>query len=99
MVRQDKSKPGRITPKGTTSTPAAASGGAGASGVGREPVKVGSGSSMIVPIVMFGSLILGGVIIMFNYLTEDVLGTPNNLYLFGGLGLVLVGIIAATQYK
>jgi len=96
VVRQDKSKPGRVTPKGTISTPSEAE---DASGVGRTPVKVDAGSSVIVPIVMFGSLTIGALIILFNYLTEDVLGTPNNLYLFGGLGLVLVGIIAATQYR
>lgn len=85
-----------MTPKGTISTPSETD---EASGVGRTPVKVDAGSSAIVPIVMFGSLSIGAIIILFNYLTEDVLGTPNNLYLFGGLGLVLVGIIAATQYR
>ena len=70
-----------------------------ASGVGRVPVKVDSGSSALVPIVMFGSLVLGSVTILFNYLTEDVLGTPSNWYLLGGLGLILVGIVAATQYR
>ncbi|MEL6981480.1 MAG: cell division protein CrgA [Actinomycetota bacterium] len=85
-----------MTPKGTVSTPSEAE---GASGVGRTPVKVDTGSSVLVPIVMFGSLTIGAVIILFNYLTEDILGTPNNWYLFGGLGLVLVGIVAATQYK
>ncbi len=54
---------------------------------------------MLVPIVMFASLIIGTVIILFNYLTEDVLGTPNNLYLFVGLGFVLIGIVTATQYR
>ena len=97
MVRQDKSKPGRITPKGTTSTPGAEGG--GASGIGRDPVKVGRPSPVLVPIVMFASLIIGTVIILFNYLTEDVLGTPNNLYLFVGLGFVLIGIVTATQYR
>lgn len=96
MVRQDKSKPGRVTPKGTVSTPADTT---EASGVGRTPVSVDTRSSILVPIVMFASLIIGVVIILFNYLTEDILGTPNNLYLFSGLGLVLVGIIAATQYR
>lgn len=98
MVRQDKSKPGRTTPKGTTSTPSSDSP-IGASGVSREPVKLQGPSPLIVPIIMFGSLTLGALIILFNYLTEDILGTPDNLYLFGGLGLVLVGIIAATQYR
>ena len=97
MVRQDKSKPGRITPKGTTSTPSADV--AGASGVGRTPVNVDSPSSILIPIVMFASLILGTVIILFNYLTEDILGTPNNWYLLGGLGFVLLGIGTATQYR
>lgn len=85
-----------MTPKGTVSTP---SGIDEASGSGRAPVPVGSGSSIIVPIVMFGSLTLGALVILFNYLTDDVLGTPSNYYLLGGLGLVLVGIVAATQYR
>ena len=97
MVRQDKSKPGRVTPKGTQSTPSADT--VGPSGVGRTPVKVGGPSPLIVPIVMFGSFVLGGLIIVGNYVTEGVLGTPSNWYLFGGLGLVLVGIVAATQYR
>ena len=48
---------------------------------------------------MFASLGLGTLVILFNYLTEDILGTPSNWYLLGGLGLILVGIIAATQYR
>ena len=99
MVRQDKSKPGRVTPKGTTSTPSTETSGVGASGVGRTPVKLDGPSPLLVPILMFGSLILGTVIILFNYLTEDILGTPSNWYLLGGLGFVLVGIITATQYR
>jgi hypothetical protein len=44
---------------------------------------------------------LGGVItILGNYLFEiDALGSPSNWYLLGGLGLILVGILAATQYR
>lgn len=85
-----------MTPKGTVSTPSEVG---EASGVGRVPVKVDTGSSVLVPIVMFGSLVVGAAMILFNYLTEDILGTPSNWYLLGGLGLVLVGIVAATQYK
>lgn len=48
---------------------------------------------------MFASLTIGGVVILFNYLTEDILGTPSNWYLLGGLGFVLIGIITATQYR
>ncbi len=69
------------------------------SGVSRQPVKVDSPSPVIVPIVMFTSFILGTGIILFNYLTNDILGTPSNWYLLGGLGLILVGIVAATQYR
>jgi hypothetical protein len=96
VVRQDKSKPGRVTPKGTISTPSETE---EASGPGRVPVQVEGSSSIAVPIVMFGALSLGALLILFNYMTEDVLGTPSNYYLLGGLGLVLVGIVAATQYR
>ncbi len=54
---------------------------------------------MVVPVLMFGSLLIGTLVILFNYLTEDILGTPSNWYLLGGLGFVLVGIITATQYR
>jgi preprotein translocase subunit SecY len=46
---------------------------------------------------MFGSLILGVLMIVLNYI--EVFGDPSNTYLFGGLALVLVGIVSATQYK
>lgn len=99
MVRQDKSKPGRTTQKGTKSTPASNTPITGGSGVSREPVKIDGPSPAYVPILMFASLVLGSGVILFNYLTENILGTPNNLYLFGGLGLVLVGIVTATQFR
>ena len=85
-----------MTPKGTVSTPSELD---EASGVGRTVVDGDTGSPVIVPVLMFGSLTLGAVMILFNYLTEDILGTPSNWYLLGGLGLVLVGIVAATQYR
>jgi hypothetical protein len=51
-----------------------------------------------VPWVMFGLLGLGMVIIVANYL--DVLpGGTSNAYLLVGLGAILGGIIAATQYR
>ena len=71
----------------------------GASGVGRTPVKIDGPSPILVPILMFGTLTLGTAVILFNYLTEDILGTPSNWYLLGGLGFVLVGIVTATQYR
>lgn len=62
-------------------------------------MKLGGPSPLLVPILMFASLTIGGVVILFNYLTEDILGTPSNWYLLGGLGFVLIGIITATQYR
>ncbi|MGI9597775.1 MAG: cell division protein CrgA [Acidimicrobiales bacterium] len=97
MVRQDKSKSGRITPKGTT--PGSSGDVTGASGVSRTPVELDGPSPLLVPVLMFASLVLGTAIILFNYLTEDILGTPSNWYLLGGLGFVLVGIVTATQYR
>jgi hypothetical protein len=87
-----------VTPKGTGAA-VSSEDGVGPSGVGRTPVNIDGPSSAIVPVVMFASLGLGTLVILFNYLTEDILGTPSNWYLLGGLGLILVGIIAATQYR
>ncbi|MCP5026094.1 MAG: cell division protein CrgA [Actinomycetia bacterium] len=51
-----------------------------------------------VPILMFALLGIGVLIIIVNYL--DVLpGGSDNWWLIGGLGLVLGGIITATQYR
>jgi len=65
----------------------------------QAPVEVDKPSPIIVPIVMFGTFIVGIGVILFNYLPHELLGTPSNWYLLGGLGLILVGIIAATQYR
>lgn len=70
-----------------------------ATNVPRTPAEVDKPSSAIVPIVMFGSFVVGIGIILFNYLPHGLLGMPSNWYLLGGLGLILVGIIAATQYR
>lgn len=68
----------------------------GASGVSRQPVNIDKGSPLIVPIVMFGALGAGTLLILFNYMVKE---DPSNWLLLGGLGLVLIGIIAATQFK
>lgn len=50
-----------------------------------------------VPVLMFALLILGTLMIILNYV--DLLpGGTSNWYLLGGLGLILAGIITATQY-
>jgi len=54
-------------------------------------------SSIWVPIIMFTLLGLGVVVIIANYLGL-VPGDTSNWYLLLGLGLILAGIITATQY-
>lgn len=51
-----------------------------------------------VPVLMFTLLGLGMVMIFLNYLGL-VPGGTSNWYLLGGLGLILGGIITATQYR
>jgi Cell division protein CrgA len=55
-----------------------------------------------VPALMFTLLGVGALMILLNYLGVLLPGVsegdPNNAYLLGGLGLILAGIITATQY-
>ena len=90
MVRQDKTRAGRVTPKGGSS--------AGPSGVSRQPVRIESRFSSIVPFLMFGLMAAGLLVILLNSIVPW-LGAPSNWYLLGGLGLILAGIVAATQYR
>jgi hypothetical protein len=89
VVRQDKSSSGRVTPKGSAP---------GQPGANRVPVRIDRRFQAIVPVLMFGLLGAGLVIIMLNYLIEAA-GAPSNLYLLTGLALILGGIAAATQYR
>lgn len=50
-----------------------------------------------VPALMFGFLIVGALVIMLNYM--GVFGDAENIRLIIGLGLILAGIITATQYR
>ncbi len=94
MARPDPKK-SRITPKGTKPT-----GQISERSLRREPVPLPGPSPIYVPIVMVVGFVGGVVTILANYLFEiDALGTPSNWYLLGGLGLILVGILAATQYR
>ena len=54
-------------------------------------------SPWYVPAIMFGLLIVGALIIMSNYM--GVFGDASNIRLVIGLGFILGGIIAATQYR
>ena len=51
-----------------------------------------------VPVLMFALLGLGTLMIILNYVALLPGGT-SNWYLVGGLGLILAGIITATQYR
>ncbi len=88
MARHDPKK-SRVTPKGTTTTE---------SEVEKAQIMVDTPSPMWVPVLMFLLLGVGTVMILANY-TIEILGMPSNWYLLGGLGLILGGIIAATQYR
>lgn len=82
----------RVTAKGTrpaNDRPAAVS----SSGY----VPSGRVSPTWVPVLMFGLLVLGALMIILNYMGW-VPGGTSNWYLLGGLGLILGGIIAATQF-
>ena len=50
-----------------------------------------------VPALMFGFLIIGALVIMLNYM--GAFGDAENYRLIIGLGLILAGIITATQYR
>jgi Cell division protein CrgA len=54
-------------------------------------------SPRYVPVMMFGFLILGMLIIFFNYI-EWPFGDASNWRLLGGLGSILAGILVATRY-
>jgi hypothetical protein len=53
-------------------------------------------SPMWVPILMFAFLGIGTVLILMNY--TGIVWNTSNWVLLGGLGLILAGIITATQY-
>jgi Cell division protein CrgA len=64
----------------------------------RTPVAVSLPTRAWVPVVMFALLILGGLMIVLNYV--DVLpNSPSNWYLLGGIVAITGGFITATQLK
>lgn len=94
MVRQDKHK-SRITPKGTRPVNAEVP---ETSPRQAAPVAMRGPSPTWVPVLMFALLILGVLMIVLNYV-ELLPGAASNWYLLGGLGLVLGGIVTATQLR
>lgn len=52
-----------------------------------------------VPVLMFTLLALGVLVIILNYIDVVLPGATSNGYLLLGLGLILGGIVTATQYR
>ena len=90
---------GRTTPKGGTKADKARGGAAEGSGRYTPPVPTYQKSSPVwVPVLMFTFWGLGLVVIIANYI-DLVPGDTSNWYLLAGLGLILAGILTATQYR
>jgi hypothetical protein len=114
-VAPPKKKGGRVTPKGGAADPRkvptagspnvsrSSSGGSSIAASSRYtppiPAKVKGPSPVWVPVLLFGLLIVGALIIMLNYMSVLLPGAPRNLYLLIGLGAILGGIMVATQYR
>lgn len=84
---------GRVTAKGTQPK--------GAAAPVQQPYASGYVPGKVsptwVPVLMFGLLVAGALLIMLNYLGW-VPGDTSNWYLLAGLGLILGGIVTATQF-
>ena len=111
MATQKRKAGGRVTPKGTkpgelpTATPPPVTS-------SRHPHRAQAPSSRYtpptprsvkqsapwVPVLMFGLLLAGAIVIVLNYM-ELLPGAASNWYLLGGLGAILGGIFVATQYR
>src|SRR5690606_4366392 len=101
MATPPKKKPtgGRVTPKATRPDEARLADGSHPGASRRYTPPVPNSEKLTEPWVaptMFTLLGLGSLMIILNYI--DILpGGTNNWYLFGGLGLILAGIITATR--
>ena len=95
---------GRTTPRGATTRLAQPVAGNGPVASTRytppTPVSAKLGpSGRWVPITMFSLLGAGFFMIIINYLSVILPNAPSNWYIIGGLGLILGGIIVATQWR
>ena len=79
---------GRVTPRGTRPENEA---------VPRVPVSAEKISPTWVPVLMIALLALGAIMIVLNYVAL-LPGDTSNWYLLGGLGLLLSGMLVATQW-
>lgn len=62
------------------------------------PAKKAPSSPLWVPVAMFTMMLTGVAVVITNYLGLLPQGASNN-YLFVGLGLLVGGFIASTQYR
>ena len=93
MATKDE-RGGRATPKGTK--PGARQG--TSSGRYTPPIpREAKVSPPWVPLVMFGCLAIGVIIIILNYVNL-LPGDANNWNLLIGLGFITIGFVVATQY-
>lgn len=92
-----------MTPKGGPAKSSAKGASSGASTTGRYTPPAYRPDQMPspqwVPVLMFTLLALGVVVIVLNYMDVLLPGATSNGYLLLGLGLILGGIITATQYR
>ncbi len=44
-------------------------------------------------------LIIGGLLIIVNYLAHVLPGSPSNWYLLGGIAMIAAGFVAATRWR
>jgi hypothetical protein len=107
VARQDRRKKGGRTTSQGKAAPSGRTGGSRGRSA-REPEATSSRytppipqefkvSPTWVPVLMFALLGLGALVIFLNYLGL-LPGATDNMYLLLGLGLVLAGIVTATQF-
>lgn len=104
MPRRTKDAPGRVTPKGTqprrggTGASARSQSETFASGRYTAPIpREYKSSPWWVPAIILTLFGLGLLAIVLNYLSL-LPGAPTNVYLFVGLGLIVLGFVASTRY-
>jgi len=93
---------GRVTPKGGPTKKSTGTTHEGPAASTRYTPRSGSAhapSPAWLPILMIALCIIGLLVIFFHYVDLILPGAVSNWWLLGGLGFILAGIIAATQYR
>ncbi len=93
---------GRVTPKGgptKKSVDSAHDGPAASTRYTPRSAAVHAPSPAWLPGVMLALFLLGLLVIFLHYVDLFLPGAVSNWWLLGGLGFILSGIIAATQYR